>query len=375
MGTAFIAVADDPTAIMFNPAGLTQIDGTNVNLGITAVTLETDYESVSSLTETTDRQYFLPGYLYYSEPINDSLVFGIGLYSPFGIGGRKWSEDGLTRYFSTESFIATFTFNPTLAWQVNPSLSVGVGVDYLYSLNYASRMLDQSSFGAEDGYTELDANGSGWGYNLGLLYLVSSRMKIGLTYRSEIDVEYKGDVKIKNIAPELQSAFGGRSFSTKVRTKSVFPEIFGLGISYAPDNRWLFALDMEYLGWSSFATQRFDYDNEIPSGGLTDNSVNLDWDDSLQLKVGVEYKKTDNLFIRGGYAFIPTPVPGHTLNPSNPDADQHNFFIGLGFVDKNMTFDFFYNLGLNKKRKGNNYIAGAYDSQWHLLGASMNYKF
>lgn len=34
MGTAFVAVSDDPSAIAYNPAGLTQLSGTNIYGGL-----------------------------------------------------------------------------------------------------------------------------------------------------------------------------------------------------------------------------------------------------------------------------------------------------------------------------------------------------
>ena len=37
MGFAFTAQADDPSAIYFNPAGLTQLKGNNLKLGVTYV--------------------------------------------------------------------------------------------------------------------------------------------------------------------------------------------------------------------------------------------------------------------------------------------------------------------------------------------------
>src|SRR4030042_3077756 len=103
MGTAFVAIADDSSAITHNPAGLTQLTGTNIYGGMTFVIPSTTYTSPSGRSEETDFQIFFPPHLYISSDLNTTdFRFGVGIFSPFGIGGRKWSNEGLTKYSSTE---------------------------------------------------------------------------------------------------------------------------------------------------------------------------------------------------------------------------------------------------------------------------------
>jgi long-subunit fatty acid transport protein len=60
MGTAFVGVADDPSAIMHNPAGLTQLKGTNMYGGGTVVIPSTEYISPTGASEETDSRVFFP---------------------------------------------------------------------------------------------------------------------------------------------------------------------------------------------------------------------------------------------------------------------------------------------------------------------------
>src|SRR5512143_2787353 len=54
MGFAFTAQADDPSAIYFNPAGLTQLKGNNLMLGATYVNLGgAEFNGTTPLTGTT----------------------------------------------------------------------------------------------------------------------------------------------------------------------------------------------------------------------------------------------------------------------------------------------------------------------------------
>jgi long-subunit fatty acid transport protein len=189
MGTAFVAVADDPSAIAHNPAGLTQLNGTNIYGGMTFVIPSTTYTSPSGQSEDTEFQIFFPPHLYFSSDLGTKdMRFGVGIYSPFGIGGTKWGREGLTRYSSTESMIATLAINPTFAYQVLPSLSIGIGLNYMISRTQAKRMVDQSIFGADDGEIILKGIGDGWGYNFGLLFIPDKRLSLGFAYRSRVKV-------------------------------------------------------------------------------------------------------------------------------------------------------------------------------------------
>jgi long-chain fatty acid transport protein len=377
MGTAFVGLADDPSAIMHNPAGLTQLKGTNTYGGVTAVIPSTEYISPSGASEETDFRVFFPPHFYISSDFNmENVVLGLGIFSPFGIGGRYWSEDGPTRYISTESTVTTISVNPTLAWQVTPKLSVGFGVYYLHSFNTAEKMIDQSMLAASDGKLSLDADGGGWGYNLGIIVAPFEKLHFGFAFRSKASVDQKGDAEIENIAPALQPLFGGSQFKTDVETGVTFPEIVSFGIACKPTARLTLTSDVEWVRWSRFNQQIIDFKNEVPAVGLSDILVDFDWNDQWLIKFGLEYYLTESIALRTGYAFVETPVPERTLSPANPDGDGHNFSIGFGYRFGKWVVDGFYTIEIFKDRDVNNDIlSGEYKNIAHFIGFSIGNKF
>jgi long-chain fatty acid transport protein len=377
MGTAFVGVADDPSAIMHNPAGLTQLKGTNMYGGGTVVIPSTEYISPSGASEDTNFHVFPPPHFYISSDFNmGNVVLGLGIFSPFGIGGRYWSEQGLTRYISTESTIATLSVNPTLAWKVTPKLSLGVGIYYLHSFSTAEKMLDQSMFGAPDGKFSLNADGGGWGYNLGILFAPIEKLHFGFAFRSKVSIDQKGEAELENIAPALQPIFGGSHFKTDVETSVALPEIASFGIAYKPATRLTLAFDVEWVRWSRFNQQSIDFKNEVPAAGLSDLLIDLDWNDQWLIKLGLEYYLTENFALRTGYAFVESPVPDNTLSPANPDGDGHNFSIGFGYKIGKWIVDGFYTIEIFKDRDVNNdTLSGEYKSISHFIGFSIGNKF
>ena len=377
MGTAFTAIVDDPSAITTNPAGLTQLTGTNMYGGTTFVFPSTTYESPSGQSEETDFQVFFPPNLYLSSDLNTKDVrLGIGIYSPFGIGGRKWNEDGLTRFSSTKSLIATLIINPTIAYQVLPSLSIGIGLDYMLARNEARQMIDQSLFGARDGEFKFKADGDGWGYNIGILFTPDKKVSFGLAYRNRIKVDFSGTAKLKNIAPPLQPLFGGSEFRTDVTTEATFPQIVSFGIAYRPTEKWTIACEAEWVEWSTFHDSDLDFKHEVPQAGFTDRSKLLDWKDVWDFKVGAEYKVNERLALRAGYAYSQSMVPEQTLDASNPDSKQHYVSAGFGYIFKKFLLDFFYMAGFYEDRKvTNNILSGEYQNLYHYIGFDIGKKF
>ncbi|MDY6837593.1 MAG: outer membrane protein transport protein [Thermodesulfobacteriota bacterium] len=377
MGAAFVAVADDPSAIMHNTAGLTQLPGTHLYTGATAVIPSSEYLSPDGESEKTDFQVFFPPHLYVSSDFGmEDVALGLGIYSPFGIGGRKWDDKGLTRYASVESMITTMSVNPTVAWRLLPNVSVGLGVDYMWSFNEAERMLDQSSAGAGDGKLSLDADGGGWGYNLGVLLFPEGKFSVGAAYRSEIEIDQSGSITLKNIAEALQPAFGGSRFKTDMDTTLDFPQMVNFAVAYRPTTRFTLGLELEWTGWSSFDKQVVDIKDEVPEAGFSDSTTPLDWKDMWRVGVGMEYKANENLALRGGYTFMENQVPEHTLGPASPESDQHVFSIGFGYKMNKTTLDAFYMVSFYEDRKVDNAIlSGEYENFAHYIGFSWGYSF
>jgi long-chain fatty acid transport protein len=376
MGTAFVGVADDPSAVLHNPAGITQLSGTQAYSGFSVLSVQSDYSSGLGSEETKDR-FFFPPHLYMTGNLGaNNLMFGLGIYAPFGIGGREWDDDGLTRYSSVNNFIATFSINPTVAWKVTPQFSIAAGVDYLYAVMRSEQMVDQSMVAAADGRTKIDADGDGWGYNVGLLYKPSDRWQLGAAFRSRIKTDFTGDMRLSGIASPLQPLFGGASYKTGVSTTSTFPEVYSIGVAFRPSDRLLLATDFEYVRWSSFDQVQMHIANPVPAAGLTDATTVLNWHNNRQVKVGGEYRVNDAWLARAGYAFIEGAIPEESLSPGYPDTDQHNFSIGAGWQRGKLTLDTFYMIGLSKAHYGDNtQISGRYDTTTHYFGISGGYRF
>jgi long-chain fatty acid transport protein len=306
----------------------------------------------------------------------EDFVFGIGIYSPFGIGGWSWDNHGSTRYLTTESLTGTVSANPTVAMQVNAWLQIGLGADLLYSMTSAERSVDQAMAQAPDGRVEMNSDGVGLGFNLGLLFRLPADLRLGVIYRSPIRVEESGDLEIRDIAAPLQPLLGGARFKTPFDSTITFPEILGIGIGLPLADRWVVTLESEWVRWSRMDRRVLNLRDEIPAADITDMVIDLNWVDIWMLKAGAGFQATDNLSLRCGYAYFQSPVPDATLTPDYPDADKHYASLGFGWHWNRFYLDGYYAATFYKDRDIRNPIlSGRYENFNHLFGFSVGYDF
>ncbi len=180
MAGAFVSVANNPSAVFHNPAGLAFLPGTQVSLGTTLIiprgSLELNKWPDPRFTNVEqERQVFYPSTLYFSHKIGEKVAVGFGFFSPYGLG-TKWPKDYPLRYIAVKDDLKTFFFNPAIAFQLSPKLAVGVGVSYIYStlsfdlVQLADLSFINPLFKSYDVPVNLEATGHGYGFNAGVLY-------------------------------------------------------------------------------------------------------------------------------------------------------------------------------------------------------------
>ena len=134
LGGAMVARADDPSAVAFNPAGMVQLEGTQMMFGFTAISPTADMTGydlpdvlMSKPEESTVASSWFPPHFYYVRQFKENQWFGLGLFTRFGLG-TEFDPNWFGRYNSYKAEIMSVSLNPSWAWKVNEKLSVGLGL-------------------------------------------------------------------------------------------------------------------------------------------------------------------------------------------------------------------------------------------------------
>ena len=375
-GSAFVAQADNPSAIYYNPAGLTQLEGKlNVSLGATAVQPFTTYKDASGNETQMRRQVFtIPdGYVVSNFGLK-KFAFGIGATSYWGLG-TFWADDSFSRYVATKTNLSTQDIMLTAAYEINDNLSIGAAADYTRAYVDMHRKVQLRG---SDGDFELEGkDNNAWGYRLSALYKLNNNHSFGLMYRSPVHLKYKGKLY-------LSSDILGIPYETDVASNATLPQSVVFGYCFKPNDKWRFEFDTEWMDWGSTKQTSYDYPNASPALIPTLNSLNptfeRNWHSAFSYSLGTEYKVNDKWKLRAGYFYHKTPIAQANFETSLPDASSNSVTLGAGYsFNKNVTLDFAYAAMFFDTRKvannvGSGGIDGKYNSFNNLYALTLTFK-
>ncbi len=378
---AFVAEADDPSAIYFNPAGLTQMKGTQVSVGLTGIVPFTERTGEGVPEDKMRRQAsVLPNFYAASKlaALDNKLAVGLGFFSPFGIT-TDWAPTSSMRYVTTLSQFEVFNANPSVAYEISPTVSLGAGVDYVNLVNTTSKaQINQAAANGDDspdGTSKLSGHGSGWGYNVGALFKPLERHSFGASYRSQVRIPIRGSIEQSNLSASTQSNFNfaGPNYSADATTSIILPASAILGYAFKPTDRWTLLADYEWTQWNSFQKQDIAINETDPTrltfltGDPTNNvsTIQRNWHNVSAFGVGANFKANETWQWRGGYAYFEKTAPNDTFLPDVPDAAVHLLTAGLSRSWDSLILDCAFQGFFYVNRAVNNTVGNA-------LGASVN---
>jgi long-chain fatty acid transport protein len=337
-GEAFVATADNASAIYYNPAGITQLEGNNLRSGIYGIYLDPSYHALGSSAtyNSSDNLAAVPQLFYTCTPKDFPLSFGLGVYAPYG-GSMNWPDDSGFRTIATQGKLTYLTLNPVVAVKLLPSLSFGAGV----MVNYVNMDLEQGlrPF-AQPLANFFEFKGDGWSvaYNLGLRWQPIDQISIGATFRSTASVILNGHTDFEQ-QPLVQTT------SLPAHMDFRFPLTVVCGLSYRPTPRWNMEFDADFTDWRSFGKTTIYQLGSAPLGGPQNPPVTLDWQASWMYEFGVTRYFDKGWHASAGYVFNGNSVPNSYYTPLAADLDRHFFSIGAGHAGRRFDFDVAYQFG------------------------------
>lgn len=267
---ATVAHSDGPSAVYFNPALLTSLSGTQIEVGTTAVMPSRKFKSDldGSRDKTEDKVYF-PSTFYLSHQINERWSAGLAVFNPFGLG-TVWDSDWEGRFIATKSRITTFNINPAVACQVTPKLAIGAGIDILLLDAKLKNKIDLSGFGQPDADQKFTGDGEGIGFNLGLHLQLTDSLSFGAAYRSEVKIDVDGKAEFNAPAP-VAFLFP----ETDGETSITLPAQFTAALAYKFSPAWTIEAGVRWEEWTSFDELTIDLDQLV--AGQSSMTYPRDW--------------------------------------------------------------------------------------------------
>ena len=339
--------ADDPSALAYNAAGITQLPGTRIMGGFAAIapmgTISAEMADGSSRTTTTKPNVWPAPHAYITHQLNDRFWLGLGMFSRFGLG-NEFSDDWIGRYNLTSVNFQTFSLVPTVAMKVNDVLSLSAGVEVMYA-NFAMTQQIPSMqfvgfFPAKGPDSKLTLNGSGWGagLHLGAHFRMTDELSLGFSYKSPVTLNINGEVDFSRHQSNLLAEKGEvpHTVDTGAHSTVHLPDSFAVGLAYKPLDNLSFEVGTVFTRWSSYDSLNIYFDSDYQS--LNQKG----WRDGWNFNASVEYAPLDWLALRAGI-WYETPVTNEShADFMIPSYGRTGVGLGAGFTWENWTLDLAY---------------------------------
>jgi len=382
-GMTFVATADNPSAIYFNPSGITQIKGQNLRVGLYTIDLDPSFKPpagspINGTFHTKGSKLnSVPQFFYTYTPGDLPVSFGLGVYCPFGLSSH-WPDGTGFRTVGTQGNLKYVTINPVVAFKLSDHFSIGGGI----TVNYANTDLRQGLFWPTQPNDGFRFAGDGWGvgYDLGALWQVNEKLFFGASFRSSTDITLTGHTTAHNdVAVGPIPTFRQRIAAS---TDFQFPLKAIVGVSYRPTPAWNLEFDADYTDWNQVQTLLIKQ-KSAPLVLPQNIPFVLDWQSSWYYEFGATRFFDNGFHVSAGYIFNENSMPTAHYQPIVADLNRHFLSAGIGYSNKRFDFDIAYQFGIGESRKvtgtpvsaGGQTADGTYGFISHAVAVSAGIKF
>jgi len=407
MGGAYVGLANDFSAVFWNPAGLAQLTQPTFGVG-GDILIPSGKFTLGPYSMETERKYYPAGILGYFQPIGENVVVGVGAYTLSGLGAA-WDNTGLEAIlvspfppaaftptleaYTWESFIGSVTIAPSIAVKLSEQFYLGA----TFNINYGFFMLEQwggfevveitspMPVGPDSqslnvapavlinlGQRTLDVKGWGFGATFGALAKPADWISLGVTYRTEAKIKLSGTTEIENL-PLL-----GLEDVSNTKMSVASPMWLAGGVALKPTDKLTLTFDAQYTNWGKLDVIDLEFEDPVWDMALgSEASLDLHWANKTQIRGGVEYD-FGKFAIRGGYYYDPAPAPDETLNILTPSFTFNSIIGGFGYHSGGLKIDFALEYLSGQKRtidpSGDN-IPGIYELNILVPVFGLSYSF
>jgi long-subunit fatty acid transport protein len=366
-GADVASVATPLEAMQGNPAGLTELNGRELDLSLSSMFAMGSFtNSVSNDGSVKTFAGVLP-YGAFAMPLHSRrFILGISaapdvamsadwkyIDPPGGLGGTSY---GLQQ---NKSAILGLRYAAGLGVVINRKFSVGGTVGLLDNRNTMEApyiFQTQAALAGAKTLLNLHTSGTAWNGSFGFLYTPNSNVTFGASYKTQTTVhsngDATGDVGAQFTTLGVTGVPSDFHYDAGVVTK--FPQALSGGVSWQAMRRARLNFQGNWIDWSnSFNTLPVTLTNGTNSAinGLVGSDAMQDivpvhWRNQGVFGVGVESPVGEHFAFRGGYSYATNPVPSATLTPMTAAILQNTIGTGAGYTHGRYNLDFAYQVQL-----------------------------
>ncbi|KAA1051162.1 long-chain fatty acid transporter FadL [Pseudocitrobacter sp. 73] len=393
------AIADDAGNASRNPALIMMFDRPTFSAGAVYIDPDVNVSGRSPTGNSLKADNIAPTAwvpnIHFVMPINDQFGWGASVTSNYGLA-TEFNDTYAAGAYGGTTDLETMNLNLSGAYRLSPQWSFGAGFNAVYARAKIDRYAGDlgqivagsgalppalagqvSQIPANTKIAHLKGDEWGFGWNAGILFELDKNNRYGLTYRSEVKIDFDGDYKsdLPSAYNQILGNFGlpaGTNGSTTNGSLTLnLPEMWEISGYNRVAPQWAIHYSATYTSWSQFEELKA----TNSSGTLFQKDENFK--DAWRLALGTTYYYDDNWTFRTGIAFDDSPVPSNYRSISIPDQDRLWLSAGTTYAlneDASVDVGVSYMHGQSVKFQEGPYTFKSEGKAW-LFGTNFNYRF
>ena len=374
MGGVGVAYPQDAMAVAYNPASMTDVGQMRFDATLELFYPPRSVRNESGLLGTTDQAsadkiFPIPALGAVMSDPNPPVALGMAIVGA-GLGTnydqtRTYDSNGncvpnfydpcgtVTPYKHVGVFLMQMQMLPSIAYRVTETQSIGISLVIAMQTFRAFGLEAFGDIGFSGDANHLSNRGNDWsfggGYRLGWFgKFFNQRLNLGLNYAPQVNMQKFN---------EYSGLFAGHG-------EFDIPESYSAGMAFKITDKSHVAFDIERINWSkvrsigNLGPNASDPNNLNPNGKCITSPANapecnlggdlgmgFGWQDQTVYKLGMDYKWSSTLTLRGGVNYGKSPIPKdqvlfNMLAPAT--TEKHITFGYTQAIDKDSDYSFTY---------------------------------
>ncbi|CDS97243.1 long-chain fatty acid transporter [Vibrio splendidus] len=347
-------------AMWTNPATMSHMGESKTTINTMAFDLEMQYQDNGDKQDGKAHSVMPSFGAFHAHQVTDKLHLGIALGAVGGSSldyGSDWAGAALLEDIT----LTAMQVNPSLSYKLNDQWSVGAGVQFSWAaFQQTTSML-----------TAKQDTDWAYGYNLGVMYTPTDKLKLGASYRSKLEHEFNNDV----------NGVINQGVLNSLSTDIALPEIIDVSASYALNSQLDLLASIQFHRWSAWDETVLDFGASVggdPVGGIP---IKRDWDDVWKFAVGADYQLNSDWRLKAGFSYETSPQDDPSMQWVDlPVGEQYRYSVGASTYWDDILIDVFYeyadlgSVDMNRSGpKGNTLLNGSFDGRIHFVGVSATF--
>ncbi|MBF4312403.1 aromatic hydrocarbon degradation protein, partial [Vibrio anguillarum] len=317
---------------------------------------------------------------YLSHQVNDKMVLGLALGTNYGME-TELDRNFSASHFGNQAMVKTMEVNANIGYQLTDAVTVGGGIRYVIGEGHFGATSPAQTKPLPQGTTlkYMEGEDKAWGWQVGTAWQINDSNRIGLTYKSEVDLKLTGTANIF-------SKESGKVVNDTGSMMLTMPATAELASYHQLSEQLALHASINWTDWSSFEKLEADL-NTLGSVMVKEEN----WEDNYRFALGATYQVDAKLALRTGIAYDMAAVNDKNRTITIPETDRTWLSVGAEYafteqftIDTGFTYIFAKDANIVESRGyasddaaqavGGQFSGTTTGNVW-LIGVQANYRF